>query len=77
MKSLVAICFDLVQFFVDFMAAGFLFLRSSSLLLSVRSVGQVSCSYVLCRDRVTERGQGSMSSGAKWSVQAKILGEKY
>ena len=57
MKSLVAICFDLVQFFVDFVAAGFLFLRSSSLLY-VRSVGQVSKGTVLCRDRVTERGAG-------------------
>ena len=58
MKSLVAICFDLVQFFIDFVAAGFLFLRSSSLLLSVRSVGQVSKGTVLCRDRVTKRGAG-------------------
>ena len=40
------------------MAAGLLFLRSSSLLLSVRSVGQVSKGTVLCRDRVTERGAG-------------------
>jgi len=56
-KSLVAICFDLVQFFIDFVAAGFLLLRSSSLLY-VRSVGQVSKGTVLCRDRVTERGAG-------------------
>jgi len=56
-KSLVAICFDLVQFFIDFVAAGFLLLRSSSLLY-VRSVGQVSKGTVLCRDRVTKRGAG-------------------